>query len=256
MLLVLKRSFSKEIVTKGIWILLLTVIYSCSKNNQNENVALYQKVLPGSENLEISSFFFKTHKYSKPWGAMVYDIEEVLIDNNEYWQLNIDFKVNGKASPDTVYFDAKTLAFSKRSFKNAFSKYNGVLKFENNKLVGQLAPYAQDSKLKTSLVYDKVFPHDVFEPAMLNYVLGVLPLKKGYKASLPMLDLNDGSSIIWANVEVIGTENVRIKGKTYKTWKVLSKGSREKIFWIDIESKAMIKMKNKGVWFQWKLNES
>ncbi len=255
MFLIFKEWSSK--CTRRIWILvLLTVIYSCSKNKQNENVALYQKILPGNNQMKITTDILKSYKYSKPFGSMAYDIKKTLIGNNEYWQLNIDFIVNGKASPDTVYFDAKTLAFYKRSFKNSFSKYKGVLKFENNKLNGQLVPYSQDSKLKSPLMYDKVFRHGVFEPATLNYVLGVLPLKDGYKVSLPMLDLNNGASIIWANVEVIGKENVSHKGKTYSAWKVLSKGSREKIFWIDVENKFMVKMKNKGVWFQWKLVES
>ncbi|PWL39476.1 hypothetical protein DKG77_01160 [Flagellimonas aquimarina] len=256
MFLVLKGFFHKEVNRSWVWLLVLAVLYSCSKNEQSENIPLYQKILPGSKELEIVKKDLHSNKYSKPWGTMVYGLEEIFIDNNKYWQLNIDFMVNGKASPDTVYFDAKTLAFYKKSFKNAFSEYTGNLKFENNKLIGKLAPYTEDSQLKTPLLYDRVFPHEVFEPAMLNYLLGVLPLKKGYKVSLPMLDLNNGSSIIWANVEVLGKENVRIKGKKYETWKVLSRGSREKTFWIDTEKKAMIKMENKGVWFQWKLNES
>ncbi|SHH09034.1 DUF3108 domain-containing protein [Flagellimonas flava] len=243
------RTIAKTIIS----IYVFSFLIACQESPQKENVPIHKKVLPGHEDIDLHKIKLYSSKYFKPFGEMTYDLNKVKFDDKQLLQLNIGFEVRGSQSPDTVFFDLKTLAFVKRSFKNSFSKYTGKLMFKNNKLTGALEPYTDDSDLKESLQFDKQFSHGLFEPAMLSYLLGSLPLQIGYSASLPMLDLNNGGSIVWANIEVVEKKKIKVKGEWYDTWKIISDGSRNKIFWIDVADNKLVKMKNEGVWFQWKL---
>ncbi len=212
---------------------------------------IFHKVYPGSAELDINKI--KPHKitYRKFRGEMIYNLMKDDAKPESNYKLFIDFEVNGKQAPDSVYFSDKTLAVTKRWFYNAFADYTGKLDFVNNRLVGSITP-GKDSSLDSELVYNKVYEHELFEPATLHYILSALPLKVGYTASLPMLDLNNGSKLVWANIEVVGEENHRFNGQQIKVWKIVSDGSRLKTFWLHQTRPLFIKMKNSGVSFKWK----
>ena len=123
------------------------------------------------------------------------------------------------------------------------------IKFDENRLTGSLEPTpGSDYKPVT---YDKSYPHNAFEPAVINYFIAALPLTKGYKASIPVFDLNNGSEMFWTNIEVVGREKVKVGGKVYETWKVESHGIKEKTVWIAEDVPYAIKMKTKGSWGTW-----
>jgi len=235
-------------------VLLLTstfTIIACQSKAQEHPGPIYQKILPGDTQLDISKILPHSIPYRKFRGKMIYHLSH---ENNELFRLFIDFKVNGKNSPDTVYFSRETLGFRSRHFYNGFAKYTGKLSFSDKTLTGSIRP-EEGSSLSSPLLYDKVYVHEVFEPAMLHYVLSALPLKKGYTASLPMLDLNDGSSIIWANIKVESQQTMKENGKTYSVWQITSQGSRNKTFWLSTEQPFFVKMKNSGVRFNWKIDQ-
>ncbi|OEK00828.1 hypothetical protein BFP97_04580 [Roseivirga sp. 4D4] len=232
-------------------ILLLTSLISCSSKTTVHPGAIYHKVYPGSSELDLSKVEAQKITYTKFRGTMVYNLTKPSVNSDEDYRLFIDFKVNGKEAPDSVYFSTKTLGVTKRWFYNAFSDYTGRLDFINNTLTGTITP-GENSSLDSELLYNKSYSHEVFEPATLHYILSALPLEVGYTASLPMLELADGSKIVWANVEVVAEEDYKLDGKWIKVWKIISDGSRLKTFWLHKERPVFLEMKNSGVRFKWK----
>ncbi|MEP5611367.1 MAG: hypothetical protein ABJP45_03925 [Cyclobacteriaceae bacterium] len=224
---------------------------ACLSQNSIDSDPLYQRVLPGSASIDLEKIEEGVISYKKFRGKMTHHLSEI----GSHYKLFIEFVVNAKEAPDTVYFDKETLAFERRHFYNAWGKYTGKLRFENDKLIGEITPDETGSQLQEQLVFNKQYDFELFEPAMLNYIIGALPLSMGFSASLPMLDLNKGSELIWANIKVEGEEIVKSNGNQYETWRVTSYGSRNKIFWIDKHRNVMVKMQNEGVKFNWKLSE-
>jgi len=249
------RISAQQFINSALIIALSHGLLSCSLKSATEHPgALYEKILPGSSLIDVSNVSPGITRYKKFRGNMDYHLSEAEPPSTDSFKLFIDFVVNGKSAPDTLYFDSSTLEFQSREFYNAFGKYTGVLSFKNNYLTGELRPDPAGSSLQESLVYNKEYEHPVFEPAMLNYLLGALPLEIGFTASLPMLDLNNGSSIVWANIEVTGKDVLHLGGKNHEVWKILSDGSRKKTFWISTSGNYFVKMKNQGVWFSWTLD--
>ena len=212
---------------------------------------IYKKIYPGSSEIDVSKLQPERIHYSKFRGSMIYNLEKLDQSDEPLFRLFIDFKVNGRNAPDSVYFSTKDLSFKKRWFHNAFANYTGQLSMEDKTLRGQIIP-EEESSLTDKLVFNKTFKHKVFEPAILHYVLSCLPLELGYRASLPMLDLNDGSSVIWANIEVVEETTTKVAGKRRKVWKIISHGSRYKTFWLLADEPVFVKMKNQGVKFKWR----
>ena len=250
----MRRKYKILLLFLLLLLILLSILMFAHSKGEISKGPLFQKVLPGDSQIDVSKVSLQRLMYEKPNGNMIFNLEKNNDSSN--FKLFIDFVVDGKSAPDTVYFNSETLAFAKRHFYNAWGDYTGKLAFDSNKLSGTLSPSSEKSQLKNDLVYDKEFEHEAFEPAMLGYLIGSLPLKLGYKASLPMIDLDNGSRIIWANIEVVEKEKINVKGETYTTWKVISNGSRNKVFWISTTDNYFVKMKNKGVWFSWKLNKA
>ncbi|MEZ5427962.1 MAG: hypothetical protein R2747_16950 [Pyrinomonadaceae bacterium] len=213
--------------------------------------AMYQKVFPGDS--VVNSNRIKPHKvkYEKGNYAMIYDLRKIEKDGKQIYEMLIYFG-NETATPDKIYFDTKTLAYIGRRLE--LKDYTIDVKYTDSKFTGDLIP-AKDSKY-TPRKYDKAYSHTFFEPAIVNYFIAALPLKEGYKASVPTIDLNNGSEIWWANVEVLGREKVESNGKIYDTWKVLSKGIKDKTIWISTDEPFAVKMETSGNLGSWLVNES
>lgn len=230
-----------------IYTLLALFIASCT-DAQPPVQPMYEVVVPGSD--QINTGFLKPHeiKYSKPGAEMTYVMKEVTRNGKALYELAIYFNW-GEGIPDLIYIDKETLGYSGR--KMEMKDYILDVKFENNHFSGALEPTEGSSYNK--VVYDKNYEHNAFEPAVINYFIAALPLKKGYKASIPVFDLNNGSEMYWSNIEVVGQEKVKIGDRTYDTWKVVSKGIKHKTIWVSTEVPYAIKMKTKGSGGTWKL---
>jgi hypothetical protein len=219
-------------------------LFSCSTKAQNPD-PIYQKVLPGDPSLAISRITPHQVKYRKGKKVgMVYDMHPSNKWGKEVIELIVYFGADTNSTGDHMYFNPQTLSFAGRLLKMDSQGYTIDLKMEDTHMTGELQPH-EGSKY-TCQEYDKRHPHDAFEPAVINYAITALPLKEGYTASIPTMDLNKGSQIIWANIKVEGREKVTIDGRTYDTWKVTSDGIRNKTVWVSTEVPYVIKMKTKG----------
>ncbi len=229
--------------------LMMALLLSCGAKAQKPD-PIYQKVLPGDINL--SPDRIKSHKvsYKKGRGRMIYDMHKVRKWDREVYELAIYFG-DESATPDRIYIDPGSLGFAGRRLQMDKAGYTLDLQFDDNTMKGALTPLeGSDYEYRE---YNKVHPHEAFEPAVINYAITALPLKEGYTASIPTMDLNNGSEIIWANIKVEKREEVTIGSKTFDTWKVTSNGIRNKTVWVTTTEPYVIKMKTKGNPGVWEL---
>jgi hypothetical protein len=224
---------------------------SCGRKPTEPIVPIYTKVLPGSDALNAG--IIKPHKvsYEKIGGSMIYILERVFLDSAEVYKASVYLNDDESGTPDIMYFDVNTLGYVGR--KLVLPDYTIDVAFSQGRFKGDLIP-TEGSKYKP-VKYDKAYDHGAFEPAIINYFISALPLKEGYTASIPILDLNNGSEILWANIEVEGKEILIINGQQTETWKVLSHGIREKTIWVSTTEPYFIKMKTEGNWGTWELDK-
>ncbi|MEP5611094.1 MAG: DUF3108 domain-containing protein [Cyclobacteriaceae bacterium] len=224
--------------------ILLLILFGCTSAQKPPTDPSFQKVIPGADAMNAS--IIKPHKvrYKKIGGEMIYDLQKVERKGKEVYRLYVYFN-DENGAPDIMYFDVETLGYLGRTLGSGEdSKYLLDVDFQDGKFTGDLIP--KNDSGYTPRTYDKTYPHGAFEPAVINYFISALPLKKGYKASIPVFDLNDGSQMYWSNIEVLKKETIKANGKSYDTWKVLSKGIREKTIWVTETHPYAIKMKTKG----------
>lgn len=223
-------------------VLVLALLVSCGAKAQKPD-PIYQKVLPGDVNLVSDRISPHKVTYKKGKGAMIYDMHKVSKLGREVYELAIYFG-DESATPDLIYMDINSLGFAGRRLQMDKAGYTLDLQFAKNTMKGALTPH-EGSKYEHR-EYNKVHPHEAFEPAVINYAITALPLEVGYTASIPTMDLNNGSEIIWANIKVEKREKVTIGSKTFDTWKVTSNGIRKKTLWVTTTEPYVIKMKTKG----------
>lgn len=236
---------------KNIFILAIAIsVYGCSKAQPPENPS-FDPVLPGDVSLIIERMVPHKVKYGKSGGNMTYVMKEVIKNDREAYELAIYFNQDESGIPDKIYIDKKTLGYLGRRLE--MKDYIIDVKFTDNRFQGSLDP--TEGSTYTQVDYDKTYPHNAFEPAVINYFIAALPLKEGYKVSLPVFDLNKGSQMFWSNIEVIGKETVKINGKKHEAWKVLSSGIKEKTIWISTKVPYALKMKTKGSFGTWQVVE-
>ncbi len=179
---------------------------------------------------------------------MTYIMKEVEKNGQEAYELAVYYNVDeSTGTPDLMYFDRTTLGYIGR--KMEMQAYTLEVNFANKNFSGTLTPTANSEY--SPRTYNKDYPHNGFEPAIINYFIAALPLKEGYKASLPVFDLNNGSEMYWSNIEVLKRETIKLNSKSYDTWKVLSKGIKEKTIWVTTTEPYAIKMKTKGAGGTW-----
>ncbi len=223
-------------------LLIMALLVSCGAKAQKPD-PIYQKVLPGDISLVPSRISSHKVTYKKGRGTMIYDMHKATKWGKEVYELAIYFG-DESATPDLIYMDINSLGFAGRRLQMDKAGYTLDLQFDQNTMKGALNPHeGSDYEYRE---YNKVHPHEAFEPAVINYAITALPLKEGYTASIPTMDLNNGSEIIWANIKVEKREKVTIGSKIFDTWKVISSGIRNKTVWVTTTEPYVIKMKTKG----------
>ncbi len=230
---------------------LIFALFACGNAQRKPTEAMFQKIMPGDKVVDASRIKPHKVKYEKGGGSMIYDLQKIEKDGKKVYEMRIYFG-DESSTPDKIYFDTKTLAYIGRRLE--LKNYTIDVKYSNGKFTGDLIP-AKDSNFNPRK-YNKAYSHTFFEPAIVNYFIAALPLKEGYKASVPTIDLNNGSEIWWANIEVLGKEKIESNGKTYDTWKVRSKGIKDKTIWISRTEPFAVKMETGGNWGAWMVNES
>lgn len=236
---------------KNLLILAITLsIYGCSKAQPPTKPA-FDPVLPGDPSLAVELMAPHKVKYEKSGGNMTYIMREVKKDGKDAYELAIYFNQDESGTPDLIYIDKNTLGYLGRRLE--MKDYIIDVKFADNRFTGKLEPTAGSDYKEVK--YEKEYPHNAFEPAVINYFIAALPLKEGYKASIPVFDLNKASQMFWSNIEVLGKEKVKVNGNKYDAWKVKSSGIKEKTIWISADVPYALKMKTGGSWGTWELAE-
>lgn len=231
-------------------ILLSSGLVGCS--NSVNTLPIYNKVIPGSDQINPQRITAHKIRYQKMGSEMFYQVDRVTYNSQPTWRFQVLFKRDGsQAIPDAMYAATKDLAYLGRRL--SMKDYVIDVKVENNHFYGELLP--TDTSDYSPVKYDKRYPHGAFEPAIINYFIAALPLAEGYKASIPVFDLNQGSQMLWSNIEVLGRETLELNGKRYDTWKVLSKGIKNKTLWISTSEPYAIKMETDGSFGSWQLVE-
>lgn len=211
----------------------------------------HKQVLPGSDDIDPDRLGSHKVTYKKTGGVMVVHVDRDTHAERPTIRTKVWFNTAVLSkTPDTVRHDAETMGFVSRHFGDP-EQYVIDVRFEDNKFVGDLIP-GKDSGYKP-VKYDKAYPHGGFEPAIIFNVIRTLPLAEGYRASIPVFDLNDGSRMYWANIEVTGTEKLKLAGKTYDTLKVVSEGVRKKTLWFADGVPYPIQMETQGALGVWKV---
>jgi len=229
---------------------LLFLLATNSSFGQNSPEPIFQKILPGDPTLSSERMAPHHVRYRKFGGSMQYDVELVELNDAEVFRVNVDINQNDSLPPDSMYFDTETLEYVGRYLE--LSNYTIDVRVSGGHFSGLLIP--ADGSDMTPVVYDKNYPHGAFEPAIINYFISALPLAEGYTASIPVFDLNNGSQMLWSNIEVLGKEVLRIKGREYETWKVQSDGIRQKTIWVSTTEPYAIRMKTKGMFGTWEIS--
>ncbi|GAB4196443.1 MAG: hypothetical protein Tsb002_29780 [Wenzhouxiangellaceae bacterium] len=233
---------------------LLLAFTACTSSARTPPEPIYPKVLPGDASLNPAIITPHRLRYRKSGMFMVYDVRPVRYGDTNAIQAKIfvNQEYADDVATDTIIFDRKTLAYRARQLGGgADSPYRLEIEVQDHHLTGQLTP-GQGSDYQPRS-YDKQYPHDAFEPAIINYFIAALPLSEGYRASLPVFDLNDGSQMFWSNIEVLGRETLTIDGHTFDTWKVFSDGIKQKTIWISTNAPYAVQMKTSGNWGAWQI---
>ncbi|MEZ5470863.1 MAG: hypothetical protein R3E90_03725 [Marinicella sp.] len=231
--------------TQVILVLLLTTISTYTLAEAPEPI--HQKILPGNALINTSKIYPHHIQYQKTGGLMEYQLELIKLDNRDTFELKIFFNRSENSKPDTIYFDAETLGYVGRHLD--MQGYVIDVYFKEGLFSGVLDPKPHSNYKKVK--YHKNYPHNAFEPAIINYFIAALPLEVGFKASLPVFDLNNGSQMFWSNVEVVAKEDITYQGNTVSAWKVKSDGIKKKTIWISDKYPFALKMKTKGSFGTW-----
>lgn len=229
---------------------LMLVLPASSGFSQSSPEPKFQKILPGDSSLSPERISPHRMSYKKFGGSMHYDLQRVELDGREVYRVNVDVNQNDSLPADSMFFDPQTLEYVGRYLE--LNDYTIDVRVADAHFTGLLVP-AEGSDM-SPVVYDKVHPHGAFEPAILNYYIAALPLAEGFTASIPVFDLNAGSQLLWSNIEVLGKEVLKIKGREYETWKVFSDGIRQKTIWISTTEPYAIRMKTKGMFGTWEID--
>ena len=212
----------------------------------------YDVILPGSEALSPDRLETGRIRYVKTGGKMTIDVERGQRDDQPIYAADVWFNADpGDGRPDAITFSAESLALVSRNFGNPEVYVIDVAVSADGHFTGALTP--GENSDYSPRVYDKQHPHSAFEPSVLFLYMPALPLDDSFKASLPTFDLNDGSQIIWANMEAVGREMVSVGGERVEALKVVSDGVRKKTFWMAEGYAYPVKMTTQGAPGAWTL---
>ncbi len=226
----------------SIVLLLLTLITASSCATGAPPEPIYDKVIPGDASINAGRMQAHSIRYEKSSWSMDYVIEPAEKDGLSLWHAAIYFNREADTKPDSIWFDHTTLAFRSRLLP--LQDYTIDVNMQNGLFSGILKP-AEGSDY-SPVDYHKTYPHDAFEPAIINYFIAALPLEIGYTASIPVFDLNNGSQMFWSNVQVVAEEVLNVDGHSFDTWKVVSDGIKKKTIWISKQFPFAIKMQTSG----------
>ncbi len=224
---------------------LFSISSGCSASEAPEPI--FTKVLPGHADNVIERISSHQVVYKKMGNSMRYNMQMTERNGRPVYLLEIYFNPQPDSTPDKIYLNPNTLAFVERDL--VLQAYQINVTYHDGLFSGKLMPTKGSDY--TEVIYNKRYPHDAYEPAVINYAISVLPLKSGYKASVPVFDLNDGSQLLWSNIEVKGRETIKIGEHRFDTWKVESKGIRDKTIWVSVDKPYAVKMETKGNMGSW-----
>lgn len=240
----MSQTFFKTQAMIMLFVLILSIT-SCARGGPPDPI--YQKIKPGDTSIQSERISAHRIQYKKSTVSMNYTMVAVEQKGIPLWQIDIDFNSGASSKPDRIWFDTRTLAFRGRLLPLA--DYTIDVKMDEGLFSGNLTP--TDGSDYSPIQYNKTYPHDAFEPAIINYFIGALPLQVGYTASIPVFDLNNGSQMLWSNISVVDEEIVTIDGQTFDTWKVISDGIKKKTIWVSKQYPFAIKMQTSGNFGSW-----
>ncbi|HEU4883681.1 MAG TPA: hypothetical protein VFT45_15580 [Longimicrobium sp.] len=94
------------------------------------------------------------------------------------------------------------------------------------------------------------FDQPVYAGSMMDIVYRALPLADGYRTRVPFF-MPERGQVYWFDVEVVGMEEVRIRGTDTPAWRVhvTAEGVRE-VFWISPDTRELLKIESyDGSWY-------
>jgi hypothetical protein len=234
---------------RSIVLVALAATFSTACAKGEPPAPIFTKTLPEQAATAANRLKPHTLRYEKLGNIMNYKVLEDEYRDMPSWLVEIDFDQDPESKPDQIWLDQTTLAFRGRLLK--LKDYTIEVSMISGLFSGKLAP-TEGSKY-TPVIYNKQYKHDLFEPAIINYAIAALPLALGYTASIPVIDLNNGSQQFWSNIKVLSEEKVEIGGIEFDCWKVESNGIRKKTIWVSKKDSITVKMETKGNSGAWKV---
>jgi hypothetical protein len=94
------------------------------------------------------------------------------------------------------------------------------------------------------------FDHPVYAGSMMDIVYRALPLQAGYRTRVPFF-LPERERVYWIDVEVVGVEEVRVRGEATRAWRVHADVQNFRdVYWISPDTRALLKVESgDGKWY-------
>lgn len=100
------------------------------------------------------------------------------------------------------------------------------------------------------VVREHRFDQPVYAGSMMDIVFRALPLQAGYRTRVPFF-LPERQQVYWIDVEVLGMEEVRVRGAATRAWRVRTNiGESPDVYWISPDTRALLKVESAGgTWY-------
>ncbi|HYR08385.1 MAG TPA: hypothetical protein VEQ60_11470 [Longimicrobium sp.] len=156
----------------------------------------------------------------------------------EVWEMAYAHRDATMNMVDTTFFTASTLLPVTQHRQNA--RHRLEVAFDG--------PRVRVSRLEAGAaapaVREHSFDHPVYAGSMMDIVYRALPLAAGYRTRVPFF-IPELEEVFWFDVEVVGMEEVRVRGAVTRAWRLHStlRGFRD-VYWISPDTRALLKVES------------
>lgn len=161
----------------------------------------------------------------------------------EVWEMVYAHRSAAVSMVDTTYFAAGTLMPMAQFRRNPRLRLD--VRFDGPRVTVTRVEAGAEP-----VVREYRFDQPVYAGSMMDIVYRALPLADGYRTRVPFF-LPERGEVYWYDVEVMGMDEVRIRGAATRAWRVQAtiKGFRD-VYWISPTTRELLKVESgDGSWF-------
>lgn len=162
----------------------------------------------------------------------------------EVWAMAYAHRDASMNMVDTTFFTVGTLMPVAQHRRNARHRLE----------VAYDGPRVRVSRLEAGAgapaVREHGFDHPVYAGSTMDIVYRALPLAGGYRTRVPFF-IPERQQVFWYDVEVVGMEEVQVRGTTTRAWRVhATLQDFRDVYWISPDTRALLKVESgDGSWY-------